>query len=434
MRDFRRRMTAVASGLVIALVVASCSNSSGGGGSGGSGTAPGVTSNSITVGSLATLSGSFSSGFGDIVYGVKAYFDMVNAEGGVDGRKINLSYVVDDAGNPTTDADQARNLVDQDHVFAIVGVGSPFFSAAQFLGQTGTPTFGYLVTSNWNNYKNLFGAYGSVQDYSTNEEAVSFVAKQLHAQSAAVIAYSIAPQSKDACAANIAGLQKFGVNVGFQDLNLGYEADPTADVQQMVSHHTDVLYTCLDGPENLKFVQTMRQYGLSNVHTIWLNGYDRSVVAQNPTAMQGSIFALQHVSFETAAAFPGVYSGLDQYIKEMNKYEPQWTYDDISIQGWINAAQFVAGLRAVGSNLTQQKLVSAINAETGFNAGGLMSPVPWTTSHTLANPPYCSSYVEVMPGGQLQPVFVQHGNQTLVCFNGTSDTPLPLPPHTPPSS
>jgi len=39
-----------------------------------------------------------------------------------------------------------------------------------------------------------------------------------------------------------------------------------------------------------------------------------------------------------------------------------------------------------------------------------------------------------MPGGQLQPVFVQHGNQTLVCFNGTSDTPLPLPPHTPPSS
>ena len=433
MRRLRTSKTAAVSCL-LALVATACSNSPGNASSRAAVSAPGVTSDSITVGSLATLSGAFSSGFGDVVYGAKAYFDMVNAQGGVDGRKILDSHVADDAGNPTTDADQARNLVQQDHVFAIVGVGSPLFSADQYLGQTGTPTFGYQVSDNWGNLPNLFGAYSSALDYSTNGPPMAFVAKQLHAQSAAVIAYGIAAQSKDACAANVAELQHFGVNVGYQDLNLGYEANPTADVQQMVSHHTDVLFTCLDGPENLSFVQTMHQYGLGNVHTIWQDGYDRGVIAQNSTVVAGSIFYFQHVPFEAAKAFPGKYPGMEQYIAEMNRYEPKWTYDDISIQGWINAAQFVAGLRAVGRNLTQRKLVAAINSESYFNAGGIMPPVYWKTDHTSSRPPYCSSYVEVMAGGQLQPVFVQHGDQTLVCFDRTSDTPLPLPAHVPPSN
>jgi len=201
----------------------------------------------------------------------------------------------------------------------------------------------------------------------------------------------------------------------------------------MVSNHVDLLYTCLDGAENLKVVQTMSQYGLGNVHTIWENGYDRATVAQNAPVMTGSIFALQHVPFEAAEAFPGTYPGMDQYLAVMNRYEPQWTYDDISVQGWINAAQFVAGLRAAGRDLTQQRLLAAINSETAFTAGGLMPPVNWKQEHTSAPPPYCSSYVEVMPGGKLKPVFVQHGDQTLICFDNSSDTPLPLGAHVPPS-
>jgi ABC-type branched-subunit amino acid transport system substrate-binding protein len=391
-----------------------------------------VTSNSVTVGSLATLSGQLSAGFGDIVYGVKAYFDMVNAEGGIDGRRIDLKYVADDAGNPTTDEDQARNLVQQDHVFAIVGVGSPFFTATEYLARTGTPTFGYMVSSNWANYPNLFGAYSSVLAFNTNESNVAFVAKQLGARSVGVIAYGAVPQSKQACSAVIDGFQRFGVPVGFEDLHLQIYGDPTADVQQMVSHHVDLLFTCLDGAENLKVVQTMHQYGLGNVHTIWENGYDRATVDQNPSVMVGSIFALQHVPFEAAQAFPGTYPGMAQYLAMMDRYEPQWTYDDISVQGWINAAQFVAGLRAVGRDLTQQKLLAVLNSETAFTAGGLMPPVNWKQAHTSAPPPYCSSYVEVMPGAKLKPVFVQHGDQTLICFDNSSDRPLPLGAHVPP--
>jgi branched-chain amino acid transport system substrate-binding protein len=432
----RRGLGVVASAIALATVATACSNSSGSASGGGS-SAPGVSSNSITVGSLATLSGPLSSMFGDIVYGVKAYFDMVNASGGVNGRKIDLAKVDDDTGNPTTDADDERNLVQQDHIFALVGVGSPFFSST-YLCQSGTPTFGYVVIDNWHTCPNLFGAYGSTLDYSTGQPSLAYLAKQLNVQSAAVVAYNIAAASKDACASYIQGLQKYGVHVGFQDLNLGYAADPTPDVQHMVAAHTDFLLTCTDEPESLKFVQSMHQYGLNNVHTVWLTGYDRSLVAQNQSIMTNSIFSLQHVPFEAPTLYPGKYPGMAQYIQVMNKYEPQWTYNDLAIQGWINAAQFVAGLKAVGKgDLTQQKLVSAINAMKGYNADGIMPPIEpdWATAHTTAAPPFCNSYVGVMSGGTLKPILVQNGDETLVCFNQNSDTPIqPLPANVPPNT
>ena len=51
-----------------------------------------------------------------------AYLDMVNAHGGVYGRKIVLSEALDDG---TVNNEQVtRTLVQQDHVFAIVGVAT----------------------------------------------------------------------------------------------------------------------------------------------------------------------------------------------------------------------------------------------------------------------------------------------------------------------
>ncbi len=70
----------------------------------------------------------------------------------------------------------------------------------------------------------------------------------------------------------------------------------------------------------------------------------------------------------------------------------------------MNAAQFVAGLRAVGhGRLTQRALVDAINKETDFTAGGLIPPVNWTEAHTVDAPPYCSSFV-VAENGHIAPM------------------------------
>ncbi len=423
-------MAALAS---VVLVGAACSNSSSGTTPAGAG-APGITPTEIDVGSLATETGSFSAGFGEIVDGVKAYFAMINAQGGVDGRKLVLKYELDDTGNPTTDTAQARTLVEQDHVFAIVGVGTPLFAGAQYLAQSGTPTFGYVVSQDWQNAPNLFGAYGSTLDYTTGASTTAFIANQLHATAVGVVAYGVAPQSKDACQADANGMKALGINVPFVDVNYNYfNGNPDPDVLQMKADHVDLMLSCMQGKDNLAFANSFVQHGMNGVKEVWLNGYDRSQVAANPPLQNNQIYLLQHVPFEAAAAFPGKYPGMELYLKTMQKYEPQWVYDDIAIQGWINAAQFVQGLRDVakeGKPLTQANLIAAINKETAFTAGGLMAPLNWTVAHTQAVPPFCSGFVQTV-GGRFVPAFVQPGDQVLVCFTKQSATPVTPPPGTP---
>jgi hypothetical protein len=109
------------------------------------------------VGAISTLTGPIASNFESLVPGVRAYFDWINSEGGVNGRKLNLAYNLDDGGNPSQFTQLTHALIDQDHAFAAVGIGTAFFSPNYFVS-TGTPAHGYDVTDNWSPAPNLFAA------------------------------------------------------------------------------------------------------------------------------------------------------------------------------------------------------------------------------------------------------------------------------------
>jgi branched-chain amino acid transport system substrate-binding protein len=78
---------------------------------------PGVTAKTILLGGTVPLSGE-AAAFGSVGPGAKAYFDYVNARGGVHGRKIAYRYY-DDGYNPAQTVQLTRRLVEQDRVFAI---------------------------------------------------------------------------------------------------------------------------------------------------------------------------------------------------------------------------------------------------------------------------------------------------------------------------
>jgi ABC-type branched-subunit amino acid transport system substrate-binding protein len=78
---------------------------------------PGVTPTSVLLGGTVPLTGE-AAAFGAIGPGAKAYFDYVNARGGVHGRKITYRYY-DDAYNPAQTVQLTRKLVEGDGVFAI---------------------------------------------------------------------------------------------------------------------------------------------------------------------------------------------------------------------------------------------------------------------------------------------------------------------------
>jgi branched-chain amino acid transport system substrate-binding protein len=78
---------------------------------------PGADDQEIKIGQIGPYSGP-ASAYGTIGKTIGAYFDKVNAEGGVNGRKIK--YIpLDDGYNPARAVEQARKLVEEDEVLLI---------------------------------------------------------------------------------------------------------------------------------------------------------------------------------------------------------------------------------------------------------------------------------------------------------------------------
>ena len=79
----------------------------------GAGT-PGVTDREIKIGSTGPLSGP-AAGYGIVGKTMSAWFDLVNAEGGVNGRQLKL-VLADDGYSPPKTLEQSRRLVERDQV------------------------------------------------------------------------------------------------------------------------------------------------------------------------------------------------------------------------------------------------------------------------------------------------------------------------------
>jgi len=99
----------------------------------------GASDKEIKIGGVSPYSGPASS-YGTIGKGIKAYFDKVNAEGGINGRRLNfISY--DDGYNPARTVEMTRKLVEQDEVLFIFNIlGTPTNSAIhKYMNQKKVP-------------------------------------------------------------------------------------------------------------------------------------------------------------------------------------------------------------------------------------------------------------------------------------------------------
>ena len=117
---------------------------------------PGATDTEIKIGNIMPYSGPASS-YATIGKTEAAYFNKINAEGGINGRKINfISY--DDGYSPPKAVEQARKLVESDEVLLIFNpLGTPSNSAIQkYMNAKKVPQiFVSSGAAKWNDPKNF---------------------------------------------------------------------------------------------------------------------------------------------------------------------------------------------------------------------------------------------------------------------------------------
>jgi ABC-type branched-subunit amino acid transport system substrate-binding protein len=352
---------------------------------------PGVTPTEIRVSGVASTTNPLGGLYGTAFDGVQAYFDMINSEGGIYGRKLTIVKRHDD--QLSNNQREVEAIIDQDNAFAVLPVATIFsFSGAGLLAKAGIPTFGWGINDEWTGPPNFFGHVGALcNGADCPSPTLPWLAQKLGKKKVAVLAYNVA-NSADCADGVKASFDKYntGPKLVFNDKSLSFGVtDLSSDVKKMVDAKVDFVTTCMDTNGVLTLAREMRQQGLNAIQYL-PNGYDQDFMSKNGGFFEGSYVFVQEAPIETRPQF----QAMKNYVKWMGKAGSKLT-ENAEI-GWINADQFVTGLRMAGPDFTRQKVIDSLNTLTAYNAGGMICPINWTKQHTDRHYPInCGAFVKV---------------------------------------
>lgn len=331
----------------------------------------GVTAAEIKIGSFQALSGPVAFIGGPVKKGLDAYFNWVNAQGGVHGRKINL-IVADDGFNPSNTVVEVKRLVESDKVFAMVaGLGAPGNLAIMDYIEAQKVPYVYqaagvgALTIPPKRY--VFG----VQPNYTTEAAVAvrYLVENKKAQRIGII-YRNVDDGKEALASMKAAMAARGQTLAAEipvEVNAN---DFSANIARLIQARVDAVYVMLFGPQSGNFVKQAKALGMRTQH--YLLTYSNA----DPTfATQAGVEAATGV--ESLAWVDVDFS--DQNAHFMKVYQasfPGEVPNAYAVAGLIAAEIFVEGLNRTGKDLTRERFVAALETMNGW-MGRIGPPVTY---------------------------------------------------------
>jgi ABC-type branched-subunit amino acid transport system substrate-binding protein len=373
---------------VASAVLAACGSSSGGGGgsSGGGSSAPGVTATSITFGTHQPLTGPAAPGYSEIAPASQAYFNYVNAHGGVFGRKIHL-IIKDDAYNPTNTVNVVHQLVLQNNVFGIFdGLGTPTHTkVVGFLNTEKVPDV--FVASGcpcWDNGSTQPYTFGWQTQYTIEGKILGQYIKQHFAGQKVAVLY----QDDDFGLGGLAGIQD---EVPASDIvsKQPYQSGTTTLAPQITAIKSS-------GAKVLVEFTVPIYTAIAELTAFKLAYHPQLVVSDvgiDPTTVGGLLKVISKGKASGTALIEGAIT--DGYLPSTSDTSNPWIqlfmkiraqYDrgaplDGNVEfGMAVAYSLVQALQAAGKNLTRQGLVNAIETKgASWKGPGL---VPFRYSKT----------------------------------------------------
>jgi ABC-type branched-subunit amino acid transport system substrate-binding protein len=371
----RRRLIAAAVTAGLAVVAVGCGSSSSSGGS-----SPGVTDTSITFGTHQPLTGPAAPGYSEIAPASQAFFNYVNAHGGVYGRKIHL-IIKDDAYNPTNTVNVVHQLVLQNKVFGVFeGLGTPTHTkVVSFLNASKVPDL--FVASGcpcWDNGASQPETFGWQPNYTIEGKILGQYLKQHFAGAKIGVLY----QDDDFGKGGLQGIQD-EVPAGSIVAKEPYQSGTTTLASQVTAikssgakvmvDFTVPIYTAI--AQLTSFTLGFKpQLVVSNVgiDPITVGGLLKSVSKGKVSGtglIEGAI---------TDGYLPSNTDASNPWIKLFQKihaqYDAKAPFDGNVEYGMANAYTLVQALKAAGKDLTRADLVKAVDSQGGKWTGPGLVP------------------------------------------------------------
>jgi ABC-type branched-subunit amino acid transport system substrate-binding protein len=407
-------LAAVAGIAAVAMVAAACgsSGSSSAGSSSTSGaltaSAPGVTATQILIGSHQPLTGVAAPGYDEIAPAANAYFQYVNAHGGVYGRKIVYKYL-NDQYDPTITSTVVHQLVLQDNVYAIFnGLGTPtHLAVVKYLNSSKVPDV--FVASGcdcWNAPSTYPETFGWQLDYIREGKILGAYVKQHFAGKKIGYFYQD---------------DEFGMD-GVKGLD--YEI-PSSQVVARQSYNPTVTniapqVTALKakGAQVVVAFAIPAFMALLKLNSLKLS-YSPQLVASNvgsdPTTLDGLLVAFAKQGGATVSGnalsqgiitdsyLPSLGDTSNSWIQLMTNvhstYIPKLPMDGNVAYGFSVGYTFVQAMFKAGRNPTRQDLVNAING--GLSQGISVAPYAYSASDHAG---VTGAYMAMIGNGALKPI------------------------------
>jgi branched-chain amino acid transport system substrate-binding protein len=343
----------------------------------------GASDTETKIGNINPYSGPASS-YGTIGKTIAAYFNKVNAEGGINGRKINfISY--DDGYSPPKTVEQARKLVESDEVLLIFNsLGTPPNSAIhKYMNTKKVPQL-FVATgaTKWGDPKDFPWTMGWQPNYQSEGRIYAKYLIEHHPNGKIGILYQNDDYGKD----YVKGL-KDGLNGKMQIVSeLPYETtDPTVDTQiiNLKASGADVFYNVTIPKFAAQAIRKAAEVGWKPVHL--LNSVSNSVGSVlKPAGLENSkdILSTGYLKDPTDPNWKND-SAYKDWLAFMEKYYPDGDRtSSFTVYGYSVAQSMVQVLKQCGDDLTRANVMKQAANLKNEQLGMLLPGITVNTSPT----------------------------------------------------
>ncbi len=344
----------------------------------------GASDTEIKIGNIMPYSGP-ASAYGVIGKTEEAYFKKINAEGGINGRKINF-ITYDDAYSPPKAVEQVRKLVESDEVLVVFNpLGTPSNTAIQkYLNSKKVPQL-FVATgaTKWNDPKNFPWTMGWQPSYQSEAQIYAkYVLKEKPNAKIAVL-YQNDDFGKD----YLKGLKDgLGAKTSQIVLEESYEvSEPSIDghIVKLKASGADVLINITTPKFAAQSIKKMAEVDWKPMHLL-----------TNVSASVGGV--IKPAGFENAQGIiSAAYAkdgadaqwdndpGMKKFLDFLAKYYPEGNKIDGSVVYGYGAAQtLVKVLQMCGDNLTRENVMKQAASLKDFEPDTLLPGVKINTSAT----------------------------------------------------
>jgi ABC-type branched-subunit amino acid transport system substrate-binding protein len=326
---------------------------------------PGVTNDAITLGQSTALSGPLGDLGQEVLKGSKAYFDALNARGGINGRKIVL-ISKDDAYDPKKTVENVEAFIAGGETFALFGTfGTPNNEALIPVAlKAGMPVLMPYTGAPSIRKPELVGVFNLRASYADEAEKLIQHLTTIGFKKIG-IAYQNNSFGKEVLTAATAALEQRQLKPVAAVSVENNASDAAAAATKLLAAQPDALVLGLAGKPTIEVIKNVNQSRKG------LQMYALSVLATagNLKALgnDGSGVAIsQVVPFSSNTVMPLV-RDYQQAMKAAGVNE----FSHLSLEGYLNARVVAEGIRRAGRNLSRESLITSLQSINRMDMGGM---------------------------------------------------------------